>query len=134
MTGITNGTAQPVGLSLGDSTAVLQVDSTLYELDAILRACYKYTDRCYLFLTRDPGTEGLVNIFFMSKRQSDLSEVMGDFCNELVDQSLRLALSQEFGPIRELVVAQAFSEGNLLDPQRDEGDYASDSLGIGERR
>ena len=131
---IPSGTAQPIGLSLGDSTAVLQVDMTLYELDAILRACYKYTDRCYLFLTREPDTEGLVNIFFMSKRQSDLPTVVGEFCNELVDQSLRLALSQEFGPIRELIVAQAFSEGNLLDPQRDEGDYASDPLGIGKRR
>jgi His-Xaa-Ser system protein HxsD len=134
MTGISNGTAQPIGLSLGDSTAVLQVDTTLYELDAMLRACYKYTDRCYLFLTREPGTESLVNVFFISKRQSDLPTVMGEFCNELVDQSLRLALSQEFGPLRELIVAQAFSEGNLLDPQRDEGDYSSDPLGIGERR
>lgn len=134
MTRSANGTAQSIGLSLGDSTAVLQVDMTLYELDAILRACYKYTDRCYLFLTREPASESVVNIFFMSKHQSDLPTVMGEFCNELVDQSLRLALSQEFGPIRELIVAQAFAEGNLLDTQRDDGDYSSDPLGIGERR
>jgi His-Xaa-Ser system protein HxsD len=134
MTGIRNGTAQPMGLSIGDATAVLQLDTTLYEVDAILRACYKYTDRCYLFLAREPEMEHLVNVYFMSKRQPDLATVLGEFCNELVDQNLRLTLSKEFGPIRELIVAQAFSEGNLLDAQRDEGDYAGDPLGIGERR
>jgi len=134
MIGIENRAAQPIAVCIGDSTAALQVDTTIYELDAVLRACYKYTDRCFLFLTREPESPNLVNILFMGKGQMDLANVLGEFCNELVDQSLRIALSREFGPIRELIVAQAFSEGNLLDSQRDEGDYASDPLGIGERR
>jgi hypothetical protein len=33
-----------------------------------------------------------------------------------------------------LIVAQAFSEGNLLDEQRDHGDFESDPLGIGRGR
>lgn len=134
MEGIETRTAEPIAVRIGDASAALQVDTTIYGLDAILRACYKYTDRCYLFLAREPESADLVNIFFMGKDRTDLADVMGEFCNELVDQSLRLALSREFGPIRELIVAQAFSEGNLLDPQRDEGDYAGDPLGIGERR
>jgi His-Xaa-Ser system protein HxsD len=134
MTSIETRAAQPIAIGIGNSTAALQVDTTLYDLDAVLRACYKYTDRCYLFLTREPESTHLVNVFFMSKSKMNLADVVGEFCNELVDQSLQLALSHEFGSIRDLVVAQAFSEGNLLDPQRDEGDYASDPLGIGERR
>jgi His-Xaa-Ser system protein HxsD len=133
MTVIQHGLPKPIALSIGDSTSVLQIDTSLYELEAIFRACYKYTDRCYLFMTRETDTEAL-NVFFMSKCQSDLPTLVGEFCNELIDQSLRLSLSREFGPIRELIVAQAFSEGNLLDPQRDEGDYTDDPLGIGEHR
>lgn len=134
MEGIENRAAQPIALSLGDSTAVLQVDTTIYCLDAVLRACYKFTDRCYLFLTRETESPDLVNVFLMSKSRDHIGNITGEFCNELVDQSLRLSLSQEFGPIRELIVAQAFSEGNLLDPQRDEGDYERDPLGISKRR
>ncbi len=133
MTGVQQVTAQPIGLSLGGATAVLQVDTTLYGVDAVLRACYKFTDRCYLFLARSEG-EHHIHVYFMSKPKTSLSDILGEFCNELIDQNIRLALSQEFGPVRELIVAQAFSEGNLLDPQRDEGDYTGDPLGIGARR
>ena len=134
MTGVQQGTAQPIGLSLGEATAVLQIDTTLYGVDAVLRACYKYTDRCYLFLARQPEDEHHIHVYFMSKPKTSLPDILGEFCNELIDQNIRLALSQEFGPVRELIVAQAFSEGNLLDPQRDEGDYTGDPLGIGTRR
>ena len=65
---------------------------------------------------------------------NEVAPVIGEFCNELLDQQLRLALSREAGPIREILFAQAFAEGNLLDPQRDEGDYQSDPLGIGRCR
>ena len=133
MEGIDSRAPQPIALGIGDSAA-LQVDITIYGLDAILRACYKFTDRCYLFLTREPESPSLVNVFLMRKGREHIGDAAGEFCNELVDQSLRVALSQEYGPIRELIVAQAFSEGNLLDPQRDEGDYANDPLGIGKRR
>jgi hypothetical protein len=33
--------------------------------------------------------------------------------------------------LRELIVAHAFSDTNLLDPARDDGDYVEDPLGIG---
>lgn len=134
MNGIQEKTSQPVAVSIGESTTAIQVDTTLYELDAVLRACYRLTDRCYLFLTRDQVADHLVNVSFMSKGSAEISSVIGEFCNDLLDQSLRIALSREFGSIRELIVAQAFAEGNLLDHQRDEGDYATDPLGIGERR
>jgi His-Xaa-Ser system protein HxsD len=134
MTGVTFVDPQPFAMAVGNSTAALTVDTTIYSLAAVLRACYKYTDRCYLFMTREPDAAHMVNVCFMPKQSSPLAEIVGEFCNELVDQSLRVTLAAEFGQVRDLIVAQAFSEGNLLDPQRDEGDYTNDPLGIGERR
>jgi His-Xaa-Ser system protein HxsD len=115
--------------------AVLDVDTSLYEVDAILRAAYKLTDRCYLFVTREGQAPGRVSLYVLKKTPaSDLDAILGELCNELLDQQIRLSLAREAGPLRELIVAQAFAEGNLLDPQRDDGDYENDPLGLGRSR
>jgi len=114
---------------------VLTVDLSIYELESVLRACYKLTDRMYAHLSRDPATPESVRVSVLSKAPGDDLEVLiGDLCNELLDQQIRTALAREAGPIREMIVAQAFAEGNLLDPERDEGDYDADPRGAGRRR
>jgi len=65
---------------------------------------------------------------------TEIDPLVGGFCNELVDQQLREHLAKEAGPIREMIVAQAFAEGNLLDENRDDGDYEQDPLGLGRKR
>jgi His-Xaa-Ser system protein HxsD len=127
--------AGPTPFSLGEKRCALEVDTSVYDLSAIFRACYRFTDRCYLFLARCETDRGWITIALASKSpEVDLSNAVGDFCNELIDQQLRGALMQETAPLRELIVAQAFAEGNLLDTQRDEGDYERDPLGMGSTR
>jgi len=124
-----------MALSIGDSLVAIEIDTSLYGLDAIFRASYRFTDRCYIFLARIPEAPTLVAITLMAKHPTaDLRPLVGEICNELIDQQIRLALSKEVGPLRELIVAQAFAEGNLLDAQRDDGDYEGDPLGIGRSR
>src|SRR5215213_11766481 len=119
--------ARPMALSIGDSLVAIEIDTSLYGLDAIFRASYRFTDRCYIFLARIPEAPTLVAITLMAKHPTaDLRPLVGEICNELIDQQIRLALSKEVGPLRELIVAQAFAEGNLLDAQRDDGDYEGD--------
>ena len=65
---------------------------------------------------------------------ADLSVIALEFRNELIDQQLRCTLEQQFKDVRTLIVAQAFSEGNLLDPDADGGDYQRDPLGAGTNR
>lgn len=130
--GITEGQAEPKAFRLGDEVA-LEIDSTLYDIGAIYRACYHFTDRLYLFLTRDPDQPQTVLVSFAARsRDADLRVYLGELVNSLLDQQLRCTLEREMAPVRELIVAQAFHEGNLLDPQRDDGDYENDPLGIGE--
>lgn len=115
----------------------LEIDTSLFAPDAVFRTCYRFTDRCYLFLSRSPDQADrrvLVVSLATKVAASSLGAAVGDFCNELIDQQLRTQLERDAGPLRELIVAQAFAEGNLLDPQRDEGDYRTDPLGIGAAR
>jgi His-Xaa-Ser system protein HxsD len=121
--------------TLKGTRVALEVDLSIYSLEAIFRAAYKFTDRCYVFLSRDPAQPGTIAAVLAAKNQAaDLGAIVGDFANELLDQRLRESLETQFGQVRTLIVAQAFSEGNLLDPIQDDGDYRSDPHGIGGRR
>lgn len=122
---------EPEAILLGVDLA-FEVDTTIYELDAVLRVAYQFTDRCYLFIARDEKDPRRLTVYMGAKSaDADPAALAGDFSNALIDQQLRAVLAREAGPLRELIVAQAFAEGNLLDPQRDEGDYREDPHGIG---
>lgn len=133
MDGIRTAKTEPQAVTLGRVLLAIEVDLSLYSLQAVFRACYKLTNRCYLFLsyTEDPGW---LAVTLLAKEGAEVScDLAGELYNELLDQQIRETLSLEMGPIRELIVAQAFAEGNLLDSMRDEGNYQEDPLGIGER-
>ncbi|HEV7669232.1 MAG TPA: His-Xaa-Ser system protein HxsD [Thermoanaerobaculia bacterium] len=112
----------------------VSVDTALHSRRAIFEACYRLTDRAYVSLSRDPGNPNLLVVGFRARQGTLDPSIAGIFRNELIDQEIRTALDLEMAPIRDLIVAQAFAEGNLLDSLRDEGDYGEDPLGIGRLR
>lgn len=115
---------------LTDDSLVIRVDTVLYTLDALFRVCYLFTDRCYLFLSQGEG-QAVVEVRFTRKSpESDLNEIAGEFSNELVNQMVRLDVAAETKGIRELIVAQAFAEADLLDRGGQEADYLDDPRGI----
>jgi His-Xaa-Ser system protein HxsD len=127
-------TAQPrEPIRLIDSAHVaIEIDTSIYSLDAILRATYKFTDRWYVLLqSHDVPTHCCIAHLSAKSPTVELQALVGEFCNELLDQQLRQRLEAQFGEIRSLIVAEAFAEGNLLDRDREEGDYMTDSRGIG---
>lgn len=113
----------------------IDVDTELYALPALQRAAYKFTGQYHVALRRpDEVDVRRVTVTLTPKSATvnvDEHQLTGDFLNELLDQAVRERLEAEFGPVRELIVAQAFSETNLLDPARDDGDYDGDPLSIG---
>jgi His-Xaa-Ser system protein HxsD len=132
--------AQPeIGCSCGGHLTILdrahvavKTDRELFSRDVLLRAAYKFTDRCYILFASEGGS---VTTFLIGKRaDADITDVAGAYCNELIDQQLRVQLDQQFAPVRTLIAAQAFAEGNLLDPDCDDADYQRDPRGIGEPR
>lgn len=93
--------------------ACLSIDPAIYPIDAAIAAGYRFTDRAFVWLESVPGAGYC--IFLRPKVASDdLQALSGAFANELLDQALRQRLERQFGAIRTLMVAQAFSEGNLL--------------------
>jgi His-Xaa-Ser system protein HxsD len=85
-----------------------RVDTSVYSREALFRACYQFTDRCYLFLHHDEGDAVTVD-FRRRSPAADLAAVVGDFANELINQKVREDVARETRVLRELIVAKAFA-------------------------
>jgi His-Xaa-Ser system protein HxsD len=98
------------------SPEVLSFDvaEAVYSRDALLRTCYWFTDRCYVFITRTPGTF-TVHLQAKAENTAPLSVITGEFQNALLDYQLRHDIDQQTGKIRELLVAKAVAEAGALD-------------------
>lgn len=107
----------------------INVDLAIYPLDLILRACHRFTSRCYI--VPQAAANGRVAVQFIAREGSDsLSDLAGSFANALLETHLRVVVAGETRSIRELLVAQAFCEGGLLDRRDIDGDEAADPRGI----
>ena len=115
---------------LEEDNASMIVDLNVYPLDILFRTCYEFTDRCYLFLIPDKEVSKVRIRFSKKTTIGDLSKLIGEFCNNLIDQRLRRDIAAETRSIRELIVAQAFAESDLLADSETEGDYTQDPKGI----
>jgi His-Xaa-Ser system protein HxsD len=117
-----------------ESTLSIFVDTKIYSLEVLFRTCYAFADRCYLFLEPSDDPQN-VRVRFASKSSDGaLSTTAAEFSNELVNQRVRLDIANETRSIRELIVAQAFAEADLLDRSDSEASYVDDPRGINTRR
>ena len=117
-----------------ESTLSIFVDTKIYSLEVLFRTCYAFTDRCYLFLEPSDDPQ-IIAVRFASKgSDSALSITAAEFSNELVNQRVRLDIANETRSIRELIVAQAFAEADLLDRSDSEAGYVDDPRGINTRK
>jgi His-Xaa-Ser system protein HxsD len=113
-----------------DETLCVSVDTDIYSLDALFRVCYAFTDRCYLFLQPGGHTSAVKVRFSRKTPECDLAQIAGEFSNALIDQRVRMQIASETGGIRELIVAQAFAEADLIDRTVSESSYLDDPKGI----
>ena len=117
---------------IAGATAALSVSRAIYSRRAVLAAAYKLSSRCTVFVDADDGERWVV--YVIAQNGGDPRSLLPGLIRELGDQALRDGLEQEFGAVRTLIVAQAFSEGNLLDPSRDDADHRLDARGTEQRR
>jgi His-Xaa-Ser system protein HxsD len=116
--------------NLTDDTLSVCVNIDIYSTEALFRVCYLFTDRCYLFLSHDSGSPVIRVRFACKSADTNINEIVGDFSNELINQKVRLDVAAETKQIRELIVAQAFTEADLLDRNDSEASYLDDPKGI----
>lgn len=109
----------------GDRAAVLTVSRSVYSRKAVLATAYKFSDR-YAVLVDTDGDDRWA-LFIVAVDPVDLRPILAAVVKELADQALREQLEQEFAPVRNLIVAHAFSEGNLLDASSHDNEDGPDA-------
>jgi His-Xaa-Ser system protein HxsD len=115
---------------VSDKTLTLEVDTAIYSLEALFRVCYAFTDRCYLFLEPAAKDTSVVVRITGKKPDLDLDTLAGEFSNALIDERVRRDIATETMSIRELIVAQAFAEADIVDRSFSESSYVEDPKGI----
>ena len=97
-----------------ESEITLLVDETIYSRAALLKTCYWFTNRCYIFVYRQDERHLGVRLANKSGN-GGLDSIAGEFENALLDHQLRFEIASETATLRELIVAKAFAEGNALE-------------------
>ncbi len=94
---------------LNGKILVLLLHNEFYEKEAIRLASYRFTDRCTVLIR--PADKWEIEVLFEPKSgpDFDLEMVAREFCNEVLDQQVRLDLERRYGNVRELIVKQAFA-------------------------
>ena len=94
-----------------DGRMALVLSKEIYQKEAVLQAAHKFTDLCHILI--EPAGDKSVGVYFQLQSDVDgnLEEIALDFCNEVLDQQVRLDLEREYGPLRQLIVRQAFAPG-----------------------
>lgn len=104
----TGSAASRLGFTLGPDQITFAIDESVYPLDALYGAAYLFLDRCFVFLSRPQA--GIVDVRLTARDHATpaaLDALAGEFSNELLNQSLRLRLSQSTARIREYYTAAA---------------------------
>lgn len=95
--------------TLEDKRFMVAVNTELYDKEAIVASAYKYSGRFYIYQNESESDPKIVDVFFESKENSAVTEAdVKDFCNDLIDQQIRIHTTRQFGHIRDLIVEEAF--------------------------
>ena len=99
----------------GDSF-ILVIDTQIYGLEAIKKTAYRFADVTSVIVQQRPDQKiAVVFNFDGVQRKADPDRIIADFCNELLDQDLREIIKRETTPVRNLILAHAFSRSSLTD-------------------
>ena len=105
-------------------SATIRLDSRVYSKEAILRTCHWFTEIAYIHLPDSPDDKFVVHVrlkpvspTLANPKPARIDEVVGEFCNSLLEFELRRQVEAETAPVRELILAKAFSESGILEDE-----------------
>ncbi len=91
----------------------LRFSTEAFSLSAIKKAAYRFSGQCAFDLRLD-GTDIVCSLLFAEPRAAgSIAELEIGIRNEVLDQDLREAIASETAPIRNAVLAMAFSKTGL---------------------
>ena len=90
-----------------NNSEYIDLEKSIYSKSTLLKSCYKFTDRAYIYLKLiTENNKEVFRVFFEYKNKDD-KNLVGEFMNELLDQELRDIVSNETKKIREAIVTKA---------------------------
>lgn len=89
-------------------------DTNVYKLDIIKNAAYRFTDLFSVDFELDSSRIKCLLSFSDKKSKEFVDQTVSNFKNEVLDQDLREKISIETEPIRNLILAHAFSRTSLI--------------------
>lgn len=98
------------------SEHLITFDAECYSLDAVERALYRLSDR----LSADVavGQEAIrCTLYLATDDREQVAAAISDLRNEVLDETLRARIRDETKEVRNLILALAFSNTGLVDPQ-----------------
>lgn len=94
----------------------LEIDLTVINLNAVKQAAYKFTDQC-AFAFEQKDKKLLITISFLHMMSPvEKEDILNKLHNEILDQDLRKIISDETEHVRNLILANAFSNSKLIEP------------------
>jgi len=99
---------------------VIEFDASAYSLLAIQKACHRFTNKASFEVSpvvRDGASFVRVSLSLLAeKNESELTLLVQQLNNEVLDQQLREQVREQTAPVRNLILAYAFSRTGLIAP------------------
>lgn len=101
--------------SLEDGSFVLRVDSQVYSREVIMKACYRLGDKFSTLISSEVENNFSISFLPISSNSNlAVEDAVKLFYAELLDEALRKEIADKTEPIRNLILAQAFSNTSLM--------------------
>jgi His-Xaa-Ser system protein HxsD len=106
---------------LTDGTRIVRFNADVYRLLSVKKAAYRFGGHFYVLIEQ---SDNFVEARLKPKDSCKTPDsIVGEFCNEVLDQELREEIAVETAGIRDLLLAQAFSKTSLIDSGSETEDY-----------
>jgi len=103
-------------------TISLNFDSQVFSLIAIKKAAYRYIDSFSADISIENNEVRCLLNFTSPKSDESCARLADDFKKEVLDQDLREKLKAETEPVRNLILAHAFSKTGIVSNEPVSGD------------
>ena len=90
----------------------LRFDSSVYALEAVQKAAYRFIDRLTIVIA-NKNSELVCDIEIVPDITTPPEHLIADFKRELLDQQLRLQIKNETADVRNLILSFVFSRTGL---------------------
>ena len=101
-----------------DGGYTVRLAEAVYSVAAVKKAAYRYSGHLHI-LVEQPAPGSIIVRLRPKNPGGDSAMLACDFLNELLDQDLRERIAAETSGIRDLIIAQAFSQVSLFHPDLD---------------